>query len=120
MPWEYHQRSGILTSPNGQEYQGYSGYPPHRNAPAAEAVHNEGPIPRGTWAINLTPTNEKGPLTLRLTPIGHNAHGRSGFLIHGDSTAHPGAGSTGCIVVPRTAREAIIHSGVSTLEVREL
>jgi hypothetical protein len=54
---------------------------------------------------------------MRLTPQGHNAHGRTGFLIHGDSRRNPGNASEGCIILNRSAREAIANSGDATLEV---
>ena len=117
MTWTYYQRSGVLVGPGGHEFRGYSGSLVHRNDPTAEHIRNSGPIPRGSWIINLHPTSRRGPLTLELQPLGHSARGRSGFLIHGDN--HEGDASTGCIVMPREAREAIINSGDSALEVRE-
>ena len=36
--------------------------------------------------------------------------GRSGFLIHGDSTRHPGEASNGCIIVGPKHRKAIWES----------
>lgn len=120
MPWTYNQRSGTLTGPNGQVYQGYSGAPAHVNNPASERLHNAGPIPRGSWDIDLHPyAGAGGPHSLRLTPRGHNAHGRRNIVIHGENSRNPGAASTGCIVVPLRAREDIVRSGDTTLEVRE-
>lgn len=43
--------------------------------------------------------------------------GRSGFLIHGDSIAHTGQASHGCIILPRSVREQIAASGDDELEV---
>jgi hypothetical protein len=44
-----------------------------------------------------------------LRPVGHNAHGRTDFEIHGDSVQHPGQGlaSTGCVVADHRLRAAI-------------
>ena len=54
---------------------------------------------------------------MTLTPVGHTANGRTNFLIHGDSTNHPGDASEGCIVLSRTIRQAIAVSGDTDLEV---
>ena len=54
---------------------------------------------------------------MALMPIGHNAHGRTHFLIHGDSIAHPGDASEGCIALSHAARQAIAISGDTELEV---
>ena len=52
-----------------------------------------------------------------LTPKGHKAHGRTEFLIHGDSKAKPGTASQGCIILDAATRKAIAESGVGLLEV---
>jgi hypothetical protein len=54
---------------------------------------------------------------MALTPVGHTAHGRTRFLIHGDSIRHPGNASEGCIVLDRAARQAIATSGDNDIEV---
>lgn len=54
-----------------------------------------------------------------LSPDGHNAHGRTAFLIHGDSRTNPGNASEGCIVLPPAVRIRIAQSGDTTLEVVE-
>jgi len=48
---------------------------------------------------------------------GKEAFGRSDFSIHGDSVAHPGHASWGCIVMPPDPRSVIIKSPDRTLEV---
>jgi len=119
MPWIYEQRTGIMTGPNGEEFQGYSGAPGFVNNPDAETRRGEGPIPRGHWTIDLRPYHGAvGPFSLRLAPDGHNAHGRTDFVIHGDRIGNPGTASEGCIILPRAAREAIQRSGESRLIVR--
>ena len=50
-----------------------------------------------------------------LTPVGHDALGRSGFFIHGDSIK--GGASHGCIVLPRPVRLFIANSGDQDLTV---
>lgn len=124
MPWTYHQRSGLLEAPDGTPYQGpgvYSGQPPFRNEPTAESRSYQGPIPRGPYRIDLAPydSDSTGPYTLKLEPQGHNAHGRTDFRIHGDSITRPRFASTGCIVAPRSVRQAIVNSRDNELNVVE-
>jgi hypothetical protein len=49
---------------------------------------------------------------MELTPADHVAYYRSGFLIHGDSKAHPGkrVASEGCIILAPHLRKVILHS----------
>jgi hypothetical protein len=47
---------------------------------------------------------------MNLSPIGHNAHGRTAFRIHGDSRLRPGTASEGCIVLPLAIRQKIADS----------
>lgn len=114
MPWIYTQSTGVMSGPNGEHYQGYSGNGMYRNNPDAEDRRNEGPIPQGQWNINLTPYHGNGgPNSLALTPVNHNAHGRTDFVIHGDNIQ--GNASTGCIILPLNARQAIMRSGDNIL-----
>jgi hypothetical protein len=96
---------------------GYSGYPPHKNDASAQRIHDQGPIPRGFWKCSaLFPTHNKlGPVVIELTPSSFtDTFGRSGFFIHGESIAHPGFASHGCLILPRPVREQImIHDNVS-------
>jgi hypothetical protein len=50
-----------------------------------------------------------------LAPVGHNALGRDGFMIHGDNIRHDA--STGCVILPRYIRDQISNSGDNQLEV---
>jgi hypothetical protein len=52
---------------------------------------------------------------MALTPDGHDARGRDGFLIHGDNTRHDA--STGCVILPRDIRDQISSSGDNEIEV---
>lgn len=55
---------------------------------------------------------------MRLTPMAHTyTYGRSGFMIHGDSLAHPGQASDGCIVLDQQYRSMIWLSGDHVIEV---
>ncbi len=118
--WQYNQLTGELIR-NGQVVgTGYSGSRSGGglNNPAMENVRGVGPIPSGPWRIGSPYDHDrKGPVTMRLTPDGHAAHGRTGFLIHGDSLSNPGDASEGCIVLPRGIRETIANSGIDVLEV---
>ncbi len=45
-----------------------------------------GPLPRGEWSIGKAFKHDKlGPVAMRLTPVGHKAHGRDSFLIQGEN-----------------------------------
>lgn len=73
------------------------------NNPEYEAEANYGPIPRGRWTFGAPYHSAKtGPLSIPLIPAGHDAWGRSGFLIHGDNAESDA--SQGCIVAPRALR----------------
>lgn len=119
MQWTYNQKTGALAGPDGRIVAtGYSGFGPGKNNPAQEAVKSVGPIPRGLWAIGEPHDSDAvGPFALPLTPVGHDAHGRSAFLMHGDSKSRPGEASHGCIIMPPFARQAVDRSPVKSLEV---
>ncbi len=117
--WTYEQATGNLMLNDRRIAIGYSGLGAARNNPHYQDIANVGPIPRGRYLIGPpADTRTHGPYVLRLTacdPLG--MHGRDGFLIHGDSQAHPGTTSHGCIVLPRSARERIGQSEVELLDV---
>ena len=120
LAWTYSQKTGELLQ-NGEHVAiGYSGAADGKNNPEMQEVHNVGPIPRGDWAINGPPVDSRdhGPYVLRLEPgPATETHGRSGFLMHGDSKIHPGTASHGCIILPRAVREHVWQSGDRDLEV---
>ncbi|MDR1242308.1 MAG: DUF2778 domain-containing protein [Deltaproteobacteria bacterium] len=111
MYWTYNQRSGQLRDPQGRlcSGEGYSGAGPYKNLPEAERLRGAGPIPAGLYKIGAA-TGTRGPLTLPLLPLGHDAAGRTNLRIHGDSAKRPGEASTGCIILARAMREAICNS----------
>lgn len=119
MTWTYQQSTGDLKRDGRLIATGcYSGHGVHKNKPDDEALVAEGPIPRGKWKMTeLYDSARVGPYAIKLVPVGHDAHGRSAFRVHGDSSAHPGMASNGCIVTRRTVREAIWTSGDRDLEV---
>ena len=121
MPWTYSQKTGYLTR-GGHTYSktGYSGAGVGKNNPAMQDKRAVGPIPRGKYKIGKArDTDLHGPHVMDLTPDGHNALGRTEFLIHGDSVSHPGTASQGCIILPRAVREKISGSGDHALIVTE-
>lgn len=110
MAYVYEQSTGKLYSPTGELLaDGYSGAGMFKNDPAAEAIISAGPIPQGYYSIGKpVDTVTHGPQVLPLTPNASNKmFGRAGFLIHGDSVVDPGTASEGCIIMPRSARDAI-------------
>lgn len=118
MSWEYSQQSRTLKHNGVVVAEGYSGHGAGRNNPDMENVANVGPIPRGRYTIGGAHQDaNKGPVVIRLTPFGHNARGRSGFLIHGDNAQGNFSASEGCIILNRAARELISNSGDSMLDV---
>jgi hypothetical protein len=120
VPWQYSQRTGQLTWNNQTVATGYSGQGIGLNNPETQQMRNVGPIPRGQYRIGAAHAHPtKGPVTMRLDPVGHNALGRSHFLIHGDSRQHPGTASEGCIVLNAEARRRISTSNDVMLNVVE-
>ena len=118
MSWEYSQHSRTLKHNGRVVATGYSGRNEGLNNPDMEGIPNVGPIPRGRYTIGHAYQHEtKGPITMRLNPYGHNARGRSGFLIHGDNHNLNSTASEGCIVLNREARELISNSGNAMLDV---
>lgn len=116
MSWIYSQSSGQLSRDGELIATGYSGAGAGRNNPAEQAVPNVGPIPQGHYLIGPEfDAPIQGPCTMRLSPNGHDALGRDGFLIHGDNATHDA--STGCVILPLEARQQIAASEDRDLEV---
>ena len=107
--WIYQQSTGRLTRDGELVAIGYSGHDIDKNVAAAEGAKNMGPLPRGLYSIGEAYTDPHlGPLAMQLTPDASDEMlGRAGFFIHGDSVAHPGDASEGCIVLPSFARQLI-------------
>lgn len=120
MAWIYYQKTGKLEYGGHHISTGYSGAPGHKNDPASENKKDLGPIPKGVYSLSAPINSSRtGPYAIPLTPVGHNAHGRTHFQIHGDSRKNPGTASSGCIILPRNIREKIWNSGAKTIEVRK-
>lgn len=120
MSWTYHQSTGRLERDSGYITTGYSGKGNSKNRASDERVRDRGPIPRGRYRIGRSYQHpSKGPTTMNLDPIGHTAHGRTDFRIHGDSRRNPGTASEGCVILPRPVRDRIAASGDNELIVVE-
>lgn len=107
----FNSKTGLFRFSDGTIASAYSGTGDGKNNPEMEAFPNEGPIPVGKWSIG-SPRDDihMGPYILPLEPIGHDAHGRSHFYIHGDNAAHDA--SHGCIIMsPAGLRRKIYQSG---------
>lgn len=117
--WTWRIAPGLLRSPSGTLFAGYSGSGEHKNNPDSTPIQNLGPLPCGVYHIESpVDTPSHGPYVLRLRPDpGNEMYGRGGFLIHGDSKKAPGTASQGCIILGRAYREAIWKSDDHKLEV---
>lgn len=121
MTWLYSQATGKIRHDESIVACGYSGNGICKNVPTSQDRHNLGPIPRGKYRMEKPrDTDTHGPFVIPLSAhLDNQMFGRSGFLIHGDSTAHPGAASLGCIIADRGTREQIWSSDDHDLEVTE-
>ena len=121
MPWTYSQSTGQLHHNGVLIGTGYSGaglLPINgRNNPAMQNIANQGPIPTGQYQIGPSYNHpHKGPTVMNLTPVGHNALGRSGFMIHGNNIQNNA--SQGCIILGPAIRQQIAASTDHTLVVQ--
>jgi len=118
MAWGYFQRTGDIVHDAEHVGKGYSGYGGYCNKADFEHVRDNGPIPRGWYRIGHAENHAKlGPYAMSLTPVGHTAHGRTGFYIHGESKKNFGGASTGCIILSLDIRKTIANSGDVDLQV---
>ncbi len=117
MTWRYSQSTGILYHNRTRIAKGYSGKGNSKNSGADEALKNQGPIPIGSYSIGIPyNSNKVGPYAIPLTPVGHSAHGRTAFLIHGDNSTK--TASEGCIIIsPQSIRRKVINSRDLKLDV---
>lgn len=121
MTWTYSQASGQLFRNAVFVGSGYSGAgltaATGRNNPAMQNVPNQGPIPTGQYQIGPAYNHpHKGPTCMNLTPVGHNALGRNGFMIHGNNVQNNA--SQGCIILGPQIRQQIASSGDTALLVQ--
>ena len=109
MTYRYSQSTGAFSRNGTALGVGYSGHGDAKNDPSRESEARVGPLPRGLYYIGAAREHPTlGPCVLRLDPVpGQQMFGRSGFLIHGDSRAAPGAASLGCIILPPHIRSMV-------------
>jgi len=117
--WIYEQSSGQMLRNGSLVGTGYSGIDKGKNNPDMQDAHDVGPIPQGNYTMGApinSPTH--GPCAIPLTADPANQmFGRSEFLVHGDSTEHPGQASHGCVIMPRSVRDQLVASGDKLLNV---
>lgn len=125
MTISYDSDTGRVILPTGV-FKGYSGHGQGLNNPLLEAAVGMGPIPSGEWEIVRWHDNyidhhghNKGPIVAELRPVGHNAHGRSGFLIHGDNSDMNHTASDGCIIAGPVIRTAWRKTGITRFSVKQ-
>lgn len=124
---EYSQTTGRLTVFGSGHFlgAGYSGFKEGRNNPDMQDTRAVGPIPRGFWRIGEAYDSARvGRRTIPLYKLDDAPSddvdavtGRSVFRIHGDNPRGDQSASRGCIILPRTIREAIINSNHEILRV---
>ena len=118
MTWTYTQKTGVLTHDGRVIGYGYSGIDAGLNNPAMEDDHGVGPIPRGNWKIgSVYSSDHLGPMVMNLDTVGHDAHGRSLFRMHGDNSLGNHTASHGCIIMARPIRQLVASTGDTTLVV---
>lgn len=109
--WIYQQSTGRLVHDGELIAVGYSGAGAGLNNPDMQHVRNVGPIPAGEWVIGREFVHAvKGPVCMRLSPVGHDALGRNGFMIHGDNKNGNKSASLGCIILSKPIRTLISKS----------
>ena len=118
--WIFAIRTGRIFHNDALIGRGYSGADDDnvddpddsKNNPDRVREKNVGAIPPGNYIIGeLFDHPTKGRDCMRLTPDEDNEmFGRDGFMIHGDSIAHPGTSSQGCIILNRPTRQFIGNS----------
>ena len=120
MTWTYKQSNGFLRHNGNYIHTGYAGFGEGKNKTSMQCVRNVGPLPRGKYIMKELILKHRtcGEYVIRLEPdSSNNMCGRSGFLIHGDSTKHPGSASQGCIILDKKYRKDMWTSGDKILEV---
>jgi hypothetical protein len=120
--WTYHQSSGLLEHDGKEIWNGYSGSGVvAANNPLYERIPCSGPIPHGLYRLSgnrLLGPQQRGSDSASVAPVGHDAAGRQGFMLHADYyKSDPAKGrvkgdaSEGCIILPPDVRRQIWTSG---------
>jgi hypothetical protein len=131
MSWVYQISVHRLIATDGEIFDAglYSGaFGDYQNNPDCCNLVDRGPIPPGNWkATGLVDDPKTGDYTIVLAPAdvetlqSVKALGRDpfSFRMHGERIppAAPGYASEGCIIAPRTVREAFWNSEDHSLQV---
>lgn len=108
----YEQATGRLMFRCGRSSSlvasGYAGAPGYVNDPDADTIRNRGPLPKGLYQLQIREHPRFAPPAIYLAPEpGNRMFGRAGFYIHGDNAAGNRSASSGCIILPKFARERV-------------
>jgi type VI secretion system (T6SS) effector TldE1-like protein len=115
MPWTFDISGGKIYDPAGAfAAPAYSGGNKGQNPDgvdntADESLKDIGPLPEGLYTFG-TPVDHSqlGPFAIPLTPDPSNEmYGRGDFYVHGDTAALNHSASEGCVIAPRSTRNAM-------------
>lgn len=122
--WVFERKNGLLSQYGqvGLDFPVWAGNGQGKNNPAAEQLHDVGPLPAGFYVAGPPEDNHKtGLYSLSLTPYPKNQmFNRSGFYFHGSvAISNPlfGQESDGCIVGSYTDRQFFWNSGDHLIKV---
>jgi Protein of unknown function (DUF2778) len=112
--WTFEITTGKVYDPDGAFVsKGYAGgncgkNPEGVDNPDDEGLRNIGPLPEGLYTLGTPIQHSKlGVFAIPLIPDPSNdMKGRSDFFMHGDLAGEYQAASEGCIIQPRTTRDA--------------
>lgn len=112
--WIFESSTGKWYDPSGKFLvKGYAGgncgkNPEGVNNPEMQGKKHIGPLPEGLYELGkLVLESHLGKYAISLVPDESNDMlGRSDFYVHGDTTPS-GNASEGCIIIPRSYREAL-------------
>lgn len=125
MPWTFEITTSKFYDPSGAVVSvGYAGgncgkNPEGRNNAAMCSVKNIGPLPEGLYTLGIPVDHSRlGAFAIPLIPDSSNEmYGRGDFYMHGD-TVPSGNASEGCIILPRSTREAAHASSDQRIQVK--
>lgn len=117
--WIWSQSKGEMKHDDVLLGVGYAGMGLGKNNTLFQEIHNQGPLPQGSYTIQAPrDSGTLGPYVLDLEPAETNQmFGRSLFRIHGENASHVGYSSDGCIVLNHPDRVQIWESGDHALTV---
>ena len=86
---------------------GYAGKGSCRNNPSCDGKKSLGPLPRGTYNMQVARHDRFAEPAIRLTQTSGLTFDRSGFWVHGDNAKGDQSASSGCIVLGKPVRLAL-------------